>query len=312
LTQIENLPTPPPIVVMTAWGSIELAVEAMRRGARDFVIKPWDNQRLIDTLRRHAGMDPEPRKEDRKDRYSSDEMVVASQVQAKLFPEHGKELERLEIAGHCLPAGAVGGDSYDFIDVSHGRLAFVLADISGKGLPAALMMANLQAILRSGIPGAVDDLHGLLGLANHRFHESTQSHHYATLFLGDYDDSIRRLRYVNCGHPAGILLRANGSVDRLASTATALGLFEELDSEIGETEISRGDTLVVFSDGVIEAVRAEDEELGESRLIEIIQNVAGRSELSFSELPRALLDEILHIFSYRQTDDMTLIVACGR
>jgi serine phosphatase RsbU (regulator of sigma subunit) len=232
-------------------------------------------------------------------------------VQQKLLPERGRELERLEIAGHCLPAGAVGGDSFDFIDINPSRFVFVLADVSGKGLPAALMMANLQAILRSGAPRAVEDMRGFVALANHQFHESTQFQHYATLFLGDYDDSRRLLRYVNCGHPAAILLRSDSSVEQLASTTTALGLFEDLDSVVGEATIFERDTLVVFSDGVVEAVRAEGDELGENRLIEMLGNLVARSAVSFPDLPRALLEEILEVSSYRQTDDMTVIVARG-
>jgi sigma-B regulation protein RsbU (phosphoserine phosphatase) len=311
LRQIEDLADAPPVIVMTAWGSIELAVEAMRRGARDFVIKPWDNQKLVETLRRHAGVEAKPRREERSDRYSRNELEVASRVQQKLLPERGRELERLEMAGHCLPAGAVGGDSFDFIDLNPSRLVFVLADVSGKGLPAALMMANLQAILRSGAPRAVEDMRGFVALANRQFHESTQFQHYATLFLGDYDDSRRRLRYVNCGHPPAILVRSDSTVERLTSTTTALGLFEDLDSEVGEATIFQGDTLVVFSDGVVEAVRAEGDELGENRLIEMLGNLVDDAKVPLSDLPQALLEEILEVSSYRQTDDMTLIVARG-
>ena len=303
---------PPPVVVMTAWGSIDLAVEAMQRGARDFVIKPWDNQKLIDTIRRHTVIETEPPKQEPDVRYSSNELVVASQVQQKLFPERGRTLANFEVAGHCKPAGAVGGDSYDFIDVSKDRLAFVLADVSGKGLPAALMMANLQATLRSGIPRATEELPAFLAQANRQFFDSTQPYHYATLFLGVYDESSRRLRYVNCGHPAAILLRAGGSIDRLASTATAFGLFDELSAKVGETNISAGDTLVAFSDGVVEAVQSGGNELGDERLIDMLQQPGECLSVPFPDLPQAVLDEILGDFSYQQTDDMTLIVARGR
>jgi sigma-B regulation protein RsbU (phosphoserine phosphatase) len=312
LSQIEGMDHPPPVVVMTAWGSIDLAVEAMRRGARDFVIKPWDNQKLIDTLRRHAVVKGESPKHEADTRYSSNEFQVASQVQQKLFPERGRTLGSLEVAGHCKPAGAVGGDSYDFIDVSYDRLAFVLADVSGKGLPAALMMANLQATLRSGIPRATEELPVFLAQANRLFFESTQPYHYATLFLGVYDEPLHRLRYVNCGHPAAILLRADGSVERLASTATAFGLFEELAAEVVETSILSGDTLVAFSDGVVEAVQAEGDELGDERLIDMLRHPDECLCVPFPDLPHAILDEILGDFSYQQTDDMTLIVAHGR
>ncbi len=124
LRRIESVDEPPPVIVMTAWGSIDLAVEAMRRGARDFIIKPWDNQKLLETLRRHARLEPEHLEAVRNDRYSSDEFEVASQVQQKLLPEQGRVLDRLEISGHCLPAGAVGGDSFDFIELGPGSTGF--------------------------------------------------------------------------------------------------------------------------------------------------------------------------------------------
>jgi len=311
LRRIKDADEPPPVIVMTAWGSIDLAVEAMRRGARDFVIKPWDNQKLVETLRRHARLEANHFESGSHDRYSADEFEVASQVQQKLLPERGRILDRLEIAGHCLPAGAVGGDSFDFIELGRDRLAFVLADVSGKGLPAALMMANLQALLRTGAQLASQDLPAFLSLANRQFYESTQPHHYATLFFADYDDTRRRLRYVSCGHPAAILLCRDGSVERLASTATAFGLFDELHTEVGETTIVEGSTLVVFSDGIIEAEGEGGHELGEARLIEILQDLVARRGIHLTDLPRALMDEILETYSYRQTDDMTVIVARG-
>ncbi len=311
LRRIESVDEPPPVIVMTAWGSIDLAVEAMRRGARDFIIKPWDNQKLLETLRRHARLEAEHFEAVRNDRYSSNEFAVASQVQQKLLPERGRVLDRLEISGHCLPAGAVGGDSFDFIELGPDRLAFVLADVSGKGLPAALMMANLQAILRTGAQLASQDLPAFLSVANRQFYESTQPHHYATLFFAEYDDTRRRLRYVSCGHPAGILLRRDGSVERLSSTTTAFGLFDELHTEVGETTIIDGSTLVVFSDGIIEAERDGGTELGEERLIEMLRDLVARRDIALTDLPRALVDEILETNSYRQTDDMTVIVARG-
>ncbi len=116
LDRIGRMSQAPPVIVMTAWGSIELADEAMKRGARDFVMKPWDNRQLVETLERHARSKEgtaDPRR-----RYASDELDVASQVQRKLLPDEGKRLGDLEVAGHCVPAGAVGGDSFDFLELT--------------------------------------------------------------------------------------------------------------------------------------------------------------------------------------------------
>ena len=140
LRQLTELADSPPVIVMTAWGSMEIAVEAMRQGARDFVLKPWDNEALVTSLRRNI------RKDGPAGRYSRNELEVATQVQQKLWPDGGRELPTLHVSGFSRPVGAVGGDTYDFIDMGEGRLAIALADVSGKGLPAALLMASLQAM----------------------------------------------------------------------------------------------------------------------------------------------------------------------
>jgi len=153
LTRLASIPGSPPVIVMTAWGSIELAVEAMKRGARDFVTKPWDNRELLATIGRNTLKEPA--------RYARNELEVASQVQHKLWPGGPVTLSNLSLSGHCRPVGAVGGDTFDFVPLGAGRLAFSIADVSEKGLPAALLMASLQAILRSGVShGATDVIIG--------------------------------------------------------------------------------------------------------------------------------------------------------
>ena len=145
-------------------------------------------------------------------------------------------MKTLEYTGACIQARKVGGDYYDFLELRPGRLALVLADIAGKGVSGALLMANLQANLRSQYAMAVDDLPRLLASVNRLFYESTDDASYATLFFADYDDSSRKLRYANCGHLPPLLLRARGSsqdqvsetpkVEWLRSTCTVMGLFE--------------------------------------------------------------------------------------
>ncbi len=119
---------------MTAWGSVDLAVEAMRRGACDFIQKPWDNDRVISVIRKQA----------ESDRRRRSELEIAANVQQKLFPRQEHRLKTIEYAGHCVAAREVGGDYYDFLETGDHSLAFVLADVSGKGVPAALLMANLR------------------------------------------------------------------------------------------------------------------------------------------------------------------------
>jgi serine phosphatase RsbU (regulator of sigma subunit) len=149
------------------------------------------------------------------ERRAAQELEFAREVQARLFPQKLPRLETLEYTGGCVPARQVGGDYFDFLELRPGRVALVLADIAGKGISGALLMANLQANLRSQYAMALDDLPRLLKSVNQLFYENTSESSYATLFFADYDDSSRRLRYVNCGHLPPLLLRAGqGSTDR--------------------------------------------------------------------------------------------------
>jgi serine phosphatase RsbU (regulator of sigma subunit) len=187
-------------------------------------------------------------------------------------------------------------------------LSSMMADISGKGIAGALLMANLRANLRSQYALAVEDLPRLLKSVNRLFYENTPEDCYATLVFGVYDDARRTLRYANCGHNPPLLLRADGTVDKLDSTTTVLGMFEDWECPLAETQILRGDVLVINTDGITEAVDSGGEEFGVTRLIEGVQARRGLN-------PQALIGEIfeaVHQFSQGpQADDLTLIAACG-
>lgn len=303
LTRLASIPGAPPVIVMTAWGSIGLAVEAMRRGARDFVTKPWDNRELLATVAEYTRKEPV--------RYARNELEVASQVQHKLWPAEAVELSTLSISGHCRPAGAVGGDTFDFIPLGTGGLAFSLADVSGKGLPAALLMASLQAILRSGVSHGASDLAGFLQVANRHFFESTEPHHYATLFFAVFDDERRRLRYVSCGHPPAILMALAAPVRKLGPTAHAFGMFDELSPEVGEVPLERGDLLLLYSDGLLEAKSPDGDELGEDGLVSTALEFLDAEALPATSFPRRLVDHIVEGLGFQQTDDMTLVLVRG-
>jgi len=234
------------------------------------------------------------------------DLDIARQVQEKLFPQKHPPLATLEYAGACIQARAVGGDYYDFLDFSEGRLGLVLADIAGKGIYAALLMANLQANLRSQYALALKDLAHLICTVNRLFLESTQPHHYATFFFGLYEDAGRRLRYVNCGHNPPVILRAGGTVDRLGATATVLGLFEDWSCTVGETSLQSGDTLVVFSDGATEAFSDDGVEFGDARLIEAVR---AHAALPPAELLATLARTVAEFSGREQEDDLTLLVA---
>ena len=292
-----------PVLTMTAWGTIGLAVEAMRRGATDFVLKPWENAALLRTLRSHLGSRTRHEHSTRRD------LVIARRVQSRLLPEAPPSLQTLECAGKCTQAGAVGGDAYDFLDLGRGRVGFMLADASGKGIAAALLMANLQASLRSQAALAADDLTAFLCAANERFLAATSPEHYATLFFGVYDDDTRRLRYANCGHNPPLLLRAGGGWERFAATAPVLGLVEGWTGAAAEVELRAGDTLLVFTDGLTEAAGPGDEEFGETRLLEALRACRDRP---LAAIPDALLEAVEAFAGPVHEDDRTVVVARGR
>jgi serine phosphatase RsbU (regulator of sigma subunit) len=204
----------------------------------------------------------------------------------------------------------VGGDYFDFLDFGSGRLGIVLADISGKGMSGALLMANLQANLRSQYALALEDPCRLLRSVNHLFYKNTENNHYATTFFAVYDDESRKLRYVNCGHNAPILLHADGSVERLPATATVLGLFAEWDCEVVDRLLVDGDVLVIYTDGISEAAASEEgEEYGEDRLVAVIK---AHQHKAASEILDAIIADVQAFSAGEQADDMTLIVACRR
>jgi serine phosphatase RsbU (regulator of sigma subunit) len=243
------------------------------------------------------------------ERRLTQEMEIAKQVQARLFPQILPPLATLECAGVCVQARQVGGDYYDFLDLGRGRLGLVIGDISGKGIAAALLMAHLQANLRGQSALALDDPQQLLRSVNRLFCENTADSAYATLFFAEYDDQTRRLRYVNCGHLPALLLHGDGTCERLSSTATVLGLFKQWDCGVAEREIGNGDTLVLYTDGVTESFNDAGEEFGEDRLVEALRR---HEREPLQSLIHAVIAEVREFSAAEQHDDITLIVGKGR
>ena len=243
------------------------------------------------------------------ERRAAREMEIAKQVQARLFPQKLPILRTLEYVGECIQARQVGGDYYDFLELGRGRMGMVMADIAGKGISGALLMANLQANLRSQYAVALEDMPRLLKSVNRLFYENTSEENYATLFFADYDDGSRSFRYANCGHNPPILLRARGKVERLKATTTVLGLFTDWECPLVEFTLDSGDVLVIYTDGVTEAADAAGEEFGEERLIEIVQ---AHQFLSAAALLKTISTEVQRFSDGEQADDLTLVVAKSR
>lgn len=250
------------------------------------------------------------------ERRAAQEMEIAREVQARLFPQCQPPLKSLDYAGVCIQARQVGGDYYDFLPLRLDRIALVLADIAGKGISGALLMANLQANLRSQyamlaaqkeyFPLAVEDFQQLLMSVNRLFYENSGGNSYATLFFADYNDLNQRLCYVSCGHLPALLVRSGGPVERLDSTNTVLGLFNKWTCESRELQLCPGDVLVLYTDGVTEAFNDQNEEFGEERLIEVLRR---HRTLSSKKLLDVIVGEVQRHSPREQQDDLTLIVA---
>lgn len=240
------------------------------------------------------------------ERRTARELEIAKQVQARLFPQTLPALATLDYAGVCIQAREVGGDYYDFFALGQQRLGLLIGDISGKGIAAALLMANLQANLRSQFAVAREQPRQFLQSVNRLFYDNTADSAYATVFFGQYDDVTRCLRYTNCGHLSGLLLRSNQAVEWLDSTGTVLGLFKDWDSPTLECKLFLDDTLVLYTDGVTESMNAAAEEFGQERLVEVVRR--HRTE-SAQCMVRSIVTDLQEFSAGEQHDDITLIVA---
>jgi len=240
------------------------------------------------------------------ERRTAQELEIAKQVQMRLFPQRQSAIAGLDYAGVCVQARSVGGDYYDFLDLGQGRVAFVLADIAGKGIAAALLMANLQANMRSQIVSAIDKPDHFLASVNRLLFENTALSSYATLFFASYDNTTCRVLYANCGHLPGLILRADSSIERLDPTSTVIGLFEEWSCSIQESCLGPGDTLALYTDGVTETPNSAGEEFGDERLLASLRR---HNAMGACAMAQAVVQDVEHFSAGDQFDDITLIIA---
>jgi sigma-B regulation protein RsbU (phosphoserine phosphatase) len=282
-----------PIIAMTAWSTVELAVEAMHHGACDFIPKPWDNRHFLSVIEKHLRTEPGF------DKPLDAELSIARKVQRKLLPPPRFTARGVECECASLPAGEISGDLYDFFPIDEDTSGFLLGDVSGKGIGAALLVANLQATIRSLGELALRPAK-LIERVNGLFSDSTRPEHYATLFYAAYDSCSHELRYVNCGHPAPVVVRQDGTVELLEATSTVLGMFEKLECEEGMVHLMPGDRVVVFSDGFSEAKMDEE---ADDWALTTVQRLARshRSGLAGALAGKAASDQ------KKQADDITVM-----
>jgi sigma-B regulation protein RsbU (phosphoserine phosphatase) len=290
-----------PVIVMTGWGSVDLAVEAMRRGVRDFVQKPWDNAQLLTTLHKEIEAGRARRREEAAERR---ELSEALKIQQRLLPQQVPQIDGWELAVSWQPASGVGGDCFDMIRLGDTRLAISIADVVGKGIPAALLMSNLQAAVRAFASEAVEP-QALCHQVNRILCGNIAEGRFISFFYSVLDAPTGVMTYTNAGHYLPMLVRADGTVERLGAGGPVLGVLSDAEYEQAHVGIGPGDRLVMFTDGLTEARSAADEEFGEERLLDAA--VAHRA-CSAPALQARLADSVATFTGGRLQDDATLIV----
>jgi sigma-B regulation protein RsbU (phosphoserine phosphatase) len=314
ITNIQKLDSALPIIVLTAWGSVELAVEAMHRGGRDFVQKPWDNSRLLKSIdtqielgrkkRQQRLLDAESRTENHK---LHQELEESHEIQAALMPKALPDIDGFDIAIAWNPARTVGGDYFDVLKFSERHTGLCIADVAGKGMPAALLMSNVQAVLKSFASDvlAPDEL---CTRVNTIICDNIVSHRFITCFYALLDTQNRKLSYTNAGHCPPMLIR-DGFCERMTEGGPVLGIFPGRRYVQGEIDLVSGDCFVLFTDGVTEARNTAGREFGEERLQELLTELlTGDHNLPAAGLRDRIMGAVNEFSEGEVYDDATLMV----
>ena len=318
LSHLSAMDNVPPIVVMTGWATVGLAVEAMQRGVTDFVEKPWTNSKLLASLEKQVAIGRERRalaKNTVRENQAHSEMASlvhqhereiaeARAIQEGFLPKEIPQLAGYEIASAWQSARVVGGDYFDVLSFDGGSLGICIADVAGKGMPAALLMSNLQAAVR-GLASediAPADLCTRLNLLLCR---NMANDRFITFFYAQLDGVTGTLRYVNAGHNPPVVMHGDGSHERLTEGGIVLGAFPNQTFHNGSVRLQSGDRLVLYTDGVTEAANANDEEFGDARLIEVLSaHRAGSAQ----NLQKQILASAGQFCANHWHDDATLLI----
>lgn len=270
LAAVKDIDPGIPVVVMTAWATIDIAIEAMRRGACDFIQKPWNNAQVLATVRSHTSR---RRAEVRESRWREGEMQDARSVQQAMLRREFPECAGLEVAVWSQTAREIGGDYYDVIKIDESRVALVIADVCGKGIPAALTMSSLQGTVRSLVAAETSPA-SLCRKLNQLLNVSMLEDRFVSLFCGILDIHSGRMVFCNAGHPPPLGVFQSGNIIRLQAGGAVLGHFEDWQYEEGEIVLDRGDSVVLFTDGIVDAHDAGYSDFGESGIVACIQTGA--------------------------------------
>jgi phosphoserine phosphatase RsbU/P len=318
LGHLQEMESAPPIVVMTGWATVGLAVEVMQHGVADFVEKPWSNDRLLEILQKQVASgrtQRETRLRAAEEKQASEgmrsqlhqqshEMAEALAIQQGLLPKEIPQLAGYRIAGAWQPARSVGGDYYDVLAFDDETMGLCIADVAGKGMPAALLMSNLQAAVR-GLASPALPPNGLCARLNSLVCHNTGSDRFITFFYAQLDGASRRLLFTNAGHNAPFVVHRDGSHERLESGGGVLGVFPDQVFAMGTARLAPGDRVIFFTDGVTEANNRAEEQFGEDRLLHLLQE---HRQGTAEKLQERILAVVAQFCEGHWHDDATLLV----
>jgi len=311
LAQVRKFDQLLPVVLMTAWGSVELAVEAMQLGGSDFVLKPWENKRLLSTLRTQIEKGQIARRTRRIAQLEmmrqSREFEETREIQSGLLPSTIPEVPGYQIAAEWQAARSVTGDYFDVLHLGEGKVAMCIADVAGKGIPAAMVMSNLQAAIRASIDDSLST-DQLCSRVNRMMCDNLAPGKFITFFYCILDSRDGTLAYTNAGHNPPILIRRDGERLRLKEGGAVLGALPDWMYESGRARLGAGDRLLLFTDGLIEARSPADEEFGEARLLGLLND---NRELSSGQLKANIVNALAEFNAGALQDDLTFIVVAA-
>jgi phosphoserine phosphatase RsbU/P len=290
-----------PVVALTAWGNVDLAVHAMKSGASDFIEKPWRNDSLVEKVQSLTRRGRELRS---LQRVAEFEKHDAQQLHTRIVPRRHLSLEAVELFGDSVPAGVIGGDYFGVWRPNPDSLHFCVADVSGKGTPGALIAAMLHASVSTlsasgrGAEQIVSEVEDIL-------RDQLGEGHYVTMFYGVLALNSMSLDYVNAGHCPPILRRSNGTIAILDSTRPVLGLLDQQGVRAERVRLCSGDSLTLYTDGITEATDGSGEEFGSDRLRILLDADATQS---LPERYASILQSVRNHAHHKLTDDATLLL----
>jgi sigma-B regulation protein RsbU (phosphoserine phosphatase) len=292
-----------PIIFLTARAIEADRIAGLELGANDYVTKPFSTRELVARMRGLLRVVDDGRRDRRQLEH---EFEAAARVQQRLLPREPPAVAGLDVAGVCRPARGVGGDYFDFIALPEGRLGLVVADVCGKGMPAALLAASVHAAVRAYAPAAGRRCGAVLASVNRLLYDTTPEERFVTIFYGVYDPAERTLTWANAGHCPPLLVRSSSCV-RLDPLTPPAGMLPAIEPVERTVRLAAGDSLLVVSDGIPEAEDPSGAEFGEERLLELARRERPRAAAGLCE---AVLGHVRTFVGGRgQADDQTVVAA---